>query len=607
MKFLRKWAPRVLGVGAITAVAFDCTNDHVLRRTARTAVATVRLAYLYKTTEPSTVEELSDLHRRAATIILNTCRSNEGLYIKLGQGLAALNHVLPEEYLEVLTVLLDDAPTVPLPQIRKLFAEETGKDDFSDVFVDFEERPIASASIAQVHRAKIAVPRHLLPRNHPQYAPVSASGNSSSLTSSSSSQLPPVLVDVAVKIQKPVIQKQNWWDLQAYINVNRLLQWSFQIPLMWTAETIMSNFMKEIDFRNEAENSDRAKQMLQVDHPDVYVPHVYQHLTSKRVLVTEWIDAVKLSQKQAVAQSYNVKQLLTTVLEAFGDMIFTHGFVHSDPHPANLLVRPNQNPHNKKPYEVVLLDFGLCAQETDHFRLTYALFFKSVLMNDRESLRQVVTEWGFRDPDLFTAMTIQRPFTSTPVTVGEVTKADIMQMENMMKQRAVTMLKDEARVPRDLVFVGRSMNLLRSLNKMYGAPVNRIQVLAGSAVRGLKDLSTVEEIRERHPRPALINGMEDTSQQQSSVALVVTKSSHRSWLRRQQLELQFHLTLFLISCVHQYFLWRRWLWMLVFGSKTTDESGGTMEDALERQEAAMVRGSKPSHHHHQPMRIGGRD
>lgn len=606
MGFLRRWFPYALGATSAVVVTFDCTNDHVLRRSARTAIATVRLAYLYKTSEPETIEELSALHRRAATLVLDTCRQNEGLYIKLGQGLHALNHVLPEEYQEVLSVLLDDAPTVPLPQIRKLFAEETGKDQFLDVFLTFDEAPVASASIAQVHKATIRVPRDLLPHNHPKFH------MSKKITDGVDDS---VLIDVAVKIQKPVIQKQNWWDLMAYINVNRLLQWSFQIPLMWTAETIMWNFMKEIDFRVEAENSMRAKAMLEADHPDIYVPHVFSHLSSRRVLVTEWIDAVKLSQKKEVMAQYNPKQLLTSVLEAFGDMIFTHGFVHSDPHPANLLVRPNKNPRNKKPYQVVLLDFGLCARETDHFRLTYGLFFKSVLMNDRDTLRNVVTEWGFRDPDLFTALTIQRPFTSAPVTVGEVSKKDIRHMEEMMKQRAVNLLKDEEKVPRDLVFVGRSMNLLRALNKMYGAPVNRIRVLAGSAVKGLRDIATVEEIKARYPRPALVNGMEDTfsvpagsaNHNAPLVGKEKSGSSGRSWLRRQELELRFHVALFLISCVHQYFQWRSYfthLFLLLRGMEQ-NEAAVSMEDALEMQEAAMV--GKSLKHQHQPMRIGTRD
>lgn len=573
MSFLRKLARRVGYLTAATVVgtaAFDVTNDHVISRSARTLVNAVRIGHLYKTTNPETEEELSQLHRAAAQIILDTCMINEGLYIKLGQGLHAINHILPEEYLQTLRVLLDSAPVVPADEVRKIFMQETGCQRFSDVFVAFDEQPAASASIAQVHRAKMR------------------RGDTGEV------------VDVAVKIQKPNIKKQIWWDLQCYLLVCRMLQYAFDLPMMWSAECVVENLTKEIDFLCEADNSDRVKAMLS-HRADIHIPHVYRDLLTSRLIVTEWVDAVKLVDVTTVQQLYRSADVMQTMLSAFGEMIFELGFVHCDPHPANLMIRPNQNPKNKKPFQVVIIDFGLCVPETKKFRLEYSLLFKTIFQGDRDMLKRIVMSWGIGNADLFASLTIQKPFTHKSMRQGKVTKSEIMEMELQMKDHVKNLLQREELVPQELVFVGRSMNLLRSVNKSFGAPVNRINIMAGCAVRALGHLVTLDDVHD------MLKGADR--------AAVEHRSRKRDVVRGLVLEFQFHLSLAWLAVIHITTLWFNTIGAALLPHAWAEALHvGNLEEQLELKEKQLIQGAKEKsssdekvNKFHQPMNIGAND
>ena len=169
--------PSLIGVGALYIDNY--MNSNRVQRNMRALYTSLRILYEYKMNwSPSnSFAENEEVHRRAAKLILNCCQANGGLYIKFGQGIASMNHILPKPYREEFQVLHDAAPSVPYSDVRKIIIEDL-KVDPNVIFREFDETPIASASIAQVHKATLH------------------SGET-----------------VAVKVQKPFIADQVPWDL----------------------------------------------------------------------------------------------------------------------------------------------------------------------------------------------------------------------------------------------------------------------------------------------------------------------------------------------------------------------------------------------------------
>jgi aarF domain-containing kinase len=214
--------------------------------------------------------------------------SSAGLYIKLGQNLASINHVLPPQYSQTFRVLYDEAPVVSKEAVDKLFIEETGKKP-DEIFLEWTYEPVASASIAQVHKAKL-----------------------------------PNGTDVAVKVQKPYVAKQIDWDLRTYRLLIFLMEKLFDLPLYWSVDTIESHLKTEVDFINEGKNAEQAMAHLRsspVLSKYCYVPKVHWEHSTKRVLTCEWIDGVKFGKKEVLESAgFNVKSVMEKVVEVFSDV-----------------------------------------------------------------------------------------------------------------------------------------------------------------------------------------------------------------------------------------------------------------------------------------------
>ena len=240
-------------------------------------------------------------------------------YIKLGQILSTRPDLVPMEYIEELSKLQDKIPAFPFEHVRKVVNAEFGMPP-EDLFDNLEEEPFASASIGQVHRA--------------------------------------VLKDgeaVAVKFQRPGIQKIIEVDLEIMLHLATLAEHhieelSFHRPVK-IVEEFARTLEKEIDYQNEATNMERIARHF-LDDPHVYIPKVFRETTTTRVLTTEFIEGIKISD----IDSLDAAGLDRTILTARGadlvlKQIFVHGFFHADPHPGNIFALPGN--------VICLLDFGM--------------------------------------------------------------------------------------------------------------------------------------------------------------------------------------------------------------------------------------------------------
>ncbi|KAI0070016.1 ABC1-domain-containing protein [Panus rudis PR-1116 ss-1] len=484
-------------------------NASSITRNARTIWTCAMIALDYKMNfTHAKSDQIPALHERVANRVYNLLTTNGGLYIKIGQAIANNAALLPRPMQEKFAKLFDDAPQVPYEVVRKVFVSEFGRPPAGPdgVFEIFEEKAVASASVAQVHRAKLNSP----------------DGNGAW---------------VAVKIQKPDVSKQVEWDLGAF----RIVMWTyenylFDMPVYFVVDFVSDHLRRELDFELEAENARRtaefvAKEPRLADR--VYIPKVYPEYTTKKVMVAEWIEGVRLSDRAGIMRLMGeeetdldlspttsrtppapplpskplkggVAAIMNTMVELFSAQIFSWGWVHCDPHPGNVIIRPH--PSRPRYPQLVLIDHGLYVRVSDEFRRQYATLWKGLMTVDVDVIKGVASEWGIGTPDLFASATLLRPVTfsykddpEAARQAEEFSKMDQYERSVQMKERLKNFLQDTDKMPKELVFIGRNMRIVQGNNQLYGSPVNRIRITGYWASRSLTrspDLSLSGRLQE---------------------------------------------------------------------------------------------------------------
>jgi len=246
-------------------------------------------------------------------------------YIKAGQMMSVRPDVLPQAALDELAVLQDSVKPFETSVAIETIESELGG-PLADFFDEISESPVAAASLAQVYRAKL--------KGKDEY--------------------------VAVKVQRPKILDTVSKDLYVLRRAAEVYQGLIErfAPQQRTDYVGLLNewavgFYTELDFLNEAANQQKLRDLLaQEQVKDIYVPEVKHELCTRRVLVTEWIDGVKLSD----CPSEEIRDLVGIGQECFLVQLLQVGFFHSDPHPGNLM-KLNDTSKGK----LAILDFGLVA------------------------------------------------------------------------------------------------------------------------------------------------------------------------------------------------------------------------------------------------------
>jgi predicted unusual protein kinase regulating ubiquinone biosynthesis (AarF/ABC1/UbiB family) len=301
---------------------------------------------------------LRRVNLRNARRIEHTIIELQGLFIKVGQLISIMTNFLPEEFRRELEGLQDSVPPRPYVDIEARIKEELKKAP-DDLFSHFERRPIASASIGQVHIAKL----------HDG-------------------------TKVAVKVQYPDIEEIVRRDLNTLRRIFRIVEWF--IPYQGLEELyreIRAIVMEELDYRAEAENAARIGANFE-DRDDVGFPRVVSDLSTSRVLVTHFETGVKITDKAGTkALGLDRGELARQVVEIYCQQIFSDGIYHADPHPGNLLVRPN--PDGEGPPTIVFLDFGAVAEIPANVRAGIVELIQGALMRDTRRIVGAMKQMGF--------------------------------------------------------------------------------------------------------------------------------------------------------------------------------------------------------------------
>ncbi|MGH0035207.1 MAG: ABC1 kinase family protein [Myxococcota bacterium] len=380
-------------------------------------------------------------NRQSARSIHETAIELQGLILKGCQFLGSRADVLPPEYVEVLSALQDRVPPRPFGAIRRLVESELGA-PLGDVFETFEPRPLAAASLAQVHLARLQDGR-----------------------------------SVAVKVQYPDIAGLVHSDLSNLRALFRAVGWlERDFDLMPLVEELSRVMPEELDFEREGRTCERIGDFF-ADRPDVAVPEIHWEWTRRRVLVMDYIDGIKISDTDALRdEGIDTGALMQTVVEAYCEMILARGLFHADPHPGNLMVRrgPGGRP------QLVLLDFGLAKELPPDFRVHVVGLAAAVLAGDPGRMAESLLELGFetRSGGAAALERIAQAVLEAAIALREQAFVDPDVAQRAGEHISRLVRQDPiVRIPSHLVLVGRVVGLLSGLGRTLEARVDMLRTL----------------------------------------------------------------------------------------------------------------------------------
>ena len=295
---------------------------------------------------------LVERHRRNAKRVERTILQLNGLFIKVGQLISILTNFLPEEFRAGLEGLQDQVPERPLAQIRARIRAEFGKEP-EELFAWFDPAPIASASLAQVHEARLHDGRR-----------------------------------VALKVQHADIDRIVRLDLRAIRRILGLIQFFTRIRGLESYHSeVREMILEELDFTKEAEHIGLIAAHFDED-PMVGLPVVVPEFSTQRILTTEFVEGTKVTDVGELERlGIDRTALAQRILTAYCQMIFIDGVYHADPHPGNILVRADG--------AIVFLDFGAVGELSPQMKDGIPMFLEGVIRRDNSKITSALRRMGF--------------------------------------------------------------------------------------------------------------------------------------------------------------------------------------------------------------------
>ncbi|NNL66393.1 MAG: AarF/ABC1/UbiB kinase family protein [Myxococcales bacterium] len=379
-------------------------------------------------------------HRESARAIHRTALDLRGLILKGCQFLGSRADVLPREYVEVLSRLQDRVPPRPFRTVRETVESELGR-PLEEVFPRFSRRPIASASLAQVHEAELPDGRR-----------------------------------VAVKVQYPEIGALVRSDLANLRTLFRAVGFvERDFDLMPLVEELGTYVPRELDFLNEGRNAETAARNFAA-RVDVRVPEIVWEASARRVLVMEFMDGIKITDTEALdAAGVDRKALSRLLADCFCEQIFSHGFFHADPHPGNLLVEASAAGPR-----LILLDHGLAKDLPPRFREGVVAFVAAMFQEDAGTAAAALLDLGFETRDgsadsleavAEILLTEGRELRKRAFLDRDRARAAGHHIEEIVRKNPIV------RIPSHLVLLGRVVGLLSGVGRSLGAEVNLLEVM----------------------------------------------------------------------------------------------------------------------------------
>ncbi len=345
-------------------------------------------------------------------------------FIKLGQFLSNRPDLLPEPLIKEFEKLQDDVAPFEIESAKAIIESETGI-PITDLFLYFDEKPLGSASIGQVHRARLI------------------SGE-----------------DVVVKVQRPNARKQVTADLSLIREFVKLTENYFLKAGIFNPLDILETFSKtlkeELDYMHEARYMEQFRHLYR-NLEKLYIPKPYKEYCTSKVLILEFISGCKVTDVKTI-QSWGLSptEIAKTGFDLYLTQIFDYGIFHADPHPGNVLVKPNGN--------IALIDFGIVGKLMPSQKFAFANVFISLAQQDAKSmainLRRLAVDHDIQDMKSFEFDLNDLIQNSMVLNVDEVNIKDLTARLQKLSY------KYKLQIPGSIFLILRSLAILEGVSKI---------------------------------------------------------------------------------------------------------------------------------------------
>lgn len=357
-------------------------------------------------------------------------------FVKVGQILSMRSEILPQSFCDELAKLRADADPMPYASVVEVLRNEYGR-EVEEVFASIDPTPLGSASLAQVHRARLVTGE-----------------------------------DVAVKVQRPGVRETMAQDVSIMRSIakaaTRLVSSAQVVDLQGVVQELWDTFESETDFTIEARNLAEFKRFSE---PYVYMdcPKPYPELCTQHVVVMEYVDGISVSRPdELVAAGYDLKEIGTKLVDNYAIQILDDGFFHADPHPGNIIIRGGQ---------IVLIDLGMTGRLNGKTRGVLKDMIFAVAKQDSPALADGLLRFAGAeaDPEDYPAL-----LADLDVIVKEFGTVELAELDLAAFLAELTALatRHGIEVPSSVTTVGRALVTLEGLLDEFIPDVNMIEIIS---------------------------------------------------------------------------------------------------------------------------------
>lgn len=344
-----------------------------------------------------------------------------GVLIKVGQFLATRADIMPEAFIKELTGLVDRVPAMPFSYAKSLLEEEWGGDIYRHL-ESIQESSFSSASIGEVYKA------------------VLKDGS-----------------DVAIKVQRYRVEDIYHMDFKAlkivFWIIATFTSFSKNANLSELYQELICVMDRELDFQQELQYGKYFRAHYK-DYRDIYIPFYYENLSTRKVLVMEWIEGAKITNRNYLQRhQVNVQQTAKSLFDFYIAQFLSSGYFHADPHAGNILIQRDGT--------IVIIDFGMIGeiskQDTHYFKRLMQCF----ILDDYDAVIDILEEMNFILPDANKGKLQEiLQHTVEMYQSGAVKRLDSQTMDQIAKDIR-TIIKDQPiQLPADYLYLGRAISII---------------------------------------------------------------------------------------------------------------------------------------------------